>query len=456
MKIIILAGGGGTRLFPLSRECYPKQFLHVIGDKSLLAQTVERFLGLVKPEDIVIVTNEKYIFHVQAELKSIDAQEAHIIVEPVGRNTAPAIALAQIYCKDKLKCNDDEVLFISPSDHLIKPIEDFQNLIMQAEQTAKQGNIVTLGIKPTKPETGYGYIEAAENKENMDVKVLSFKEKPDLETAEKYLKAGNYFWNSGMFMFSIKTMQEEFKTFVPEIVEIEDKGYEYTVDNFMQMPNISIDYAIAEKSQKMMMMPMQDIYWNDIGSFDAIAEVLSDENNNAFIGDTLTDNCTNTMIIAEDRLVAGIDLNNLVIVDTPDALLVAKKGQSQKVKDVVGKLKKADRKEARENVTMYRSWGKYTLLTEGKDYRVRKVEMNPGKSLTMQMHYHRSEHWTVISGTGKITIDDRESIFTENQSTYIPMGVKHKLSNPGKISLVIIEVQSGKYINDDDIVVFED
>ncbi len=456
MKIVILAGGGGTRLFPLSRECYPKQFLHVIGDKSLLAQTVERFLGLVKPEDIVIVTNEKYIFHVQAELKSIDAQEAHIIVEPVGRNTAPAIALAQIYCKDKLKCNDDEVLFISPSDHLIKPIEDFQKLIMQAEQTAKLGSIVTLGIKPTEPETGYGYIEAAGNKENKSVKVLSFKEKPDIKTAENYLKAGNYFWNSGMFMFSIKTMQEEFKTFVPKIVEIEDKGYEYTVDNFMQMPDISIDYAVAEKSQKMMMMPMQDIYWNDIGSFDAIAEVLSDENNNAFLGDTLTDNCTNTMIIAEDRLVAGIDLNNLVIVDTPDALLVAQKGQSQKVKDVVSKLKKADRKEARENVTMYRSWGKYTLLTEGKDYRVRKVEMNPGKSLMMQMHYHRSEHWTVISGTGKITIDDRESIFTENQSTYIPMGVKHKLSNPGKIPLVIIEVQSGKYINDDDIVVFED
>ena len=456
MKIVILAGGGGTRLFPLSRECYPKQFLHVIGDKSLLAQTVERFLGLVKPEDIVIVTNKKYIFHVQAELKSIDAQNAHIIVEPVGRNTAPAIALAQIYCKDKLKCNDDEVLFISPSDHLIKPIEDFQRLIMKAEQTAKQGNIVTLGIKPTKPETGYGYIEAAENKENVAVKVLSFKEKPDIKTAEKYLKAGNYFWNSGMFMFSIKTMQEEFKTFVPEIVEIEDKGYEYTVDNFIQMPNISIDYAVAEKSQKMMMMPMQNIYWNDIGSFDAIAEVLSDKNNNAFIGDTLTDNCTNTMIIAEDRLVAGIDLNNLVIVDTPDALLVAQKGQSQKVKDVVSKLKKADRKEARENVTMYRSWGKYTLLTEGKDYRVRKVEMNPGKSLMMQMHYHRSEHWTVISGTGKITIDDKESIFTENQSTYIPMGVKHKLSNPGKIPLVIIEVQSGKYINDDDIIVFED
>ena len=455
MKIVILAGGGGTRLFPLSRECYPKQFLHVIGDKSLLAQTVERFLGLVKAEDIIVVTNKKYIFHVKAELKSINAENAHIIVEPTGRNTAPAIALAQVYCKDRLKCTEDEVFFISPSDHLIKPIEKFQSLIKEAETTAKKGNIVTLGIKPMKPETGYGYIEATKNEKNMAVKVISFKEKPDLKTAEKYVKAGNYFWNSGMFMFSIKTMQDEFKIFTPEIMEIADKGYGYTVENFSQMPNISIDYAVAEKSQKMIMMPMQDIYWNDIGSFDAIAEVLSDENNNAFIGDILTENCKDTMIIGEDRLIAGIDLENLVIVDTPDALLVTKKGQSQKVKDVVNKLKQANRKEAKENVTMYRSWGKYTLLTEGKDYRVRKVEMNPGGSLTMQMHYHRSEHWTVISGTGKITINDKKSIFTENQSTYIPMGVKHKLENPGRIPLVIIEVQSGKYINDDDIVIFK-
>ena len=452
MKIIILAGGGGTRLFPLSRECYPKQFLHVIGDKSLLAQTAERFIGLVKAEDIIVVTNEKYIFHVKAELKSINAENAHIIVEPTGRNTAPAIALAQVYCQDRLKCTEDEVLFISPSDHLIKPINAFQELIKQAEETAKKENIVTLGIKPTKPETGYGYIEAVKDKENKAVKVISFKEKPNLKTAKEYLKAGNYFWNSGMFMFSIKTMQDEFKTFTPEITQIVANGYDYTVENFSQMPNISIDYAVAEKSKKMMMMPMQDIYWNDIGSFDAIAEVLSDENNNAFIGDTLTENCKDTMIIGEDRLIAGIDLENLVIVDTPDVLLVTKKGQSQKVKDVVTKLKKADRKEAKENVTMYRSWGKYTLLTEGKDYRVRKVEMNPGGSLTMQMHYHRSEHWTVISGTGKITVNDKESIFTENQSTYIPMGVRHKLENPGKIALVIIEVQSGKYINDDDIV----
>ena len=453
MKIIILAGGGGTRLFPLSRDCYPKQFLHVIGDKSLLAQTIERFLGLVEARDIIIVTNERYIFHVQSELKTINAQEAHIITEPMGKNTAPAIALAQSYCQDVLQCDEDEILFVSPSDHLIKPIEDFQDLIRNAQDVAKD-NIVTLGIKPTKPEIGYGYIEAEKNN-NLAKKVISFKEKPDLATAKKYITSGNYYWNGGMFMFSIVTMQAELTKYMPSIIDITQNGYQYTVDNFVNMPDISIDYAVAEKSQKMMMIPMENIYWNDIGSFDAIAEVLSDEEKNVFKGDILAENCTDTMIIGDTRLIAGIDLENLMIIDTPDALLVAKKGESQKVKNIVNKLKQSKRKEAKENVTMYRSWGKYTLLTESEGYRVRKIEMDPGASLTMQMHYHRSEHWTVISGTGKIIIDDVESIFTENQSTYIPMGIKHKLSNPGKIPLIIIEVQSGKYINDDDIVVFE-
>lgn len=453
MKIIILAGGGGTRLFPLSRDCYPKQFLHVIGNKSLLAQTIERFLGLVEAKDIIIVTNERYIFHVQAELKAINAQESHIITEPMGKNTAPAIALAQSYCQDVLQCDDDEILFVSPSDHLIKPIDAFQDLIKNAQDIAKD-NIVTLGIKPVKPEIGYGYIEAEKNN-NLAKKVISFKEKPDLVTAKEYITSGNYYWNGGMFMFSIATMQAELTKYMPAIIDITQNGYQYTVDNFVNMPDISIDYAVAEKSQKMMMIPMENVYWNDIGSFDAIAEVLSDKDKNVFKGDILAENCTDTMIIGDNRLIAGIDLENLMIIDTPDALLVAKKGESQKVKNIVNKLKQSKRKEAKENVTMYRSWGKYTLLTESEGYRVRKIEMDPGASLTMQMHYHRSEHWTVISGTGKIIINDRESIFTENQSTYIPMGVKHKLSNPGKMPLIIIEVQSGKYINDDDIVVFE-
>lgn len=453
MKIIILAGGGGTRLFPLSRDCYPKQFLHVIDNKSLLAQTIERFLGLVEANDIIIVTNERYIFHVQSEIKSINAQEAHIITEPMGKNTAPAIALAQSYCQDVLQCDDDEILFVSPSDHLIKPIDAFQDLIINAQDVAKD-NIVTLGIKPTKPEIGYGYIEAEKNN-NLAKKVISFKEKPDLATAKEYITSGNYYWNGGMFMFSIATMRAELTKYMSAIIDITQNGYQYTVDNFINMPDISIDYAVAEKSQKMMMIPMENIYWNDIGSFDAIAEVLSDKDKNVFKGDILAENCTDTMIIGDNRLIAGIDLENLMIIDTPDALLVAKKGESQKVKNIVNKLKQSKRKEAKENVTMYRSWGKYTLLTESEGYRVRKIEMDPGASLTMQMHYHRSEHWTVISGTGKTIINDRESIFTENQSTYIPMGVKHKLSNPGKIPLIIIEVQSGKYISEDDIVVFE-
>lgn len=451
MKIIILAGGGGTRLFPLSRDCYPKQFLHVIEDKSLLAQTIERFLGLVEAKDIIIVTNERYIFHVQAELKTINAKEAHIITEPMGKNTAPAIALAQSYCQDVLQCDDNEILFVSPSDHLIKPIDTFQDLIKNAQDIAKD-NIVTLGIKPTKPEIGYGYIEAEKNN-NLAKKVISFKEKPDLATAKEYIASGNYYWNGGMFMFSIATMQDELIKYMSAIIDITQNGYQYTIDNFANMPDISIDYAVAEKSQKMMMIPMENVYWNDIGSFDAIAEVLSDKDKNVFKGDILAENCTDTMIIGDNRLIAGIDLENLMIIDTPDALLVAKKGESQKVKNIVNKLKLNKRKEAKENVTMYRSWGKYTLLTESEGYRVRKIEMDPGASLTMQMHYHRSEHWTVISGTGKIIINDRESIFTENQSTYIPMGVKHKLSNPGKIPLIIIEVQSGKYINDNDIVI---
>ena len=389
----------------------------------------------------------------QAELKSINAYEAHIITEPMGKNTAPAIALAQSYCQDVLECDNDEILFVSPSDHLIKPIDAFQDLIKNAQDVAKD-NIITLGIKPTKPEIGYGYIEAEKNN-NLAKKVISFKEKPDLVTAKEYIASGNYYWNGGMFMFSIATMQAELIKYMPAIIDITQNGYQYIVDNFADMPDISIDYAVAEKSKKMMMIPMENIYWNDIGSFDAIAEVLSDKDKNVFKGDILAENCTDTMIIGDNRLIAGIDLENLMIIDTPDALLVAKKGESQKVKNIVNKLKQNKRKEAKENVTMYRSWGKYTLLTESKGYRVRKIEMDPGASLTMQMHYHRSEHWTVISGTGKTIINDRESIFTENQSTYIPMGVKHKLSNPGKIPLIIIEVQSGKYINEDDIVVFE-
>ncbi|SHK09239.1 mannose-1-phosphate guanylyltransferase/mannose-6-phosphate isomerase [Megasphaera elsdenii] len=456
MKIIILAGGGGSRLFPLSRSCYPKQFLKITGEESLLGQTVKRFLNLVRSDDIVIVTNKKYIFHVQAELKDIGASNVNIIAEPEGKNTAPAIALAMEYCKDYLHCDDNEIIFVSPSDHVIKPAHEFCELIQKCKQIAADKYIVTLGITPTKPETGYGYIEATDEKIGNALKVNKFTEKPDKATASEYLAKGNYFWNSGMFMFSINMMERELEKFAPEIMNIAGKGYDSAVEHFSEMPDISIDYAVAEHSDKIAVVPMQNIYWNDIGSFDAIADMLQDENGNTIQGDVVVNSCKNTMIWGNKRLIAGIDLNDLMIVDTPDVLLVAKKGESQKVKDLVNDLKAKKRSEVTDNVTMYRPWGKYTILSEGEGYKVKKIIINPGQKLSLQMHYHRSEHWTVISGTGKLTLDDKEIIFRENESTYIPIGTRHRLENPGKIPLAIIEVQNGKYLGEDDIIRFDD
>lgn len=457
MKIIILAGGGGTRLFPLSRACYPKQFLKIAGEKSLLQQTVERFLIIAKQEEIVIVTNKDYIFHVQEDLHEIGAEKINIITEPTGKNTAPAIALAISYCKDCLKCCEDEILFVSPADHLIKPAEKFAELVQQAEQVCKEKNdIITIGVKPTKPETGYGYIQAAGKVADTVFYVKSFKEKPDKVTAEKYLAEGNYYWNAGMFMFSIGRMEIELEQYVPEIAKISQQGYENCINNFIEMPDISIDYAVAEKSTHMSVMPMKEIYWNDIGSFDSIAEVLANKNGNGIYGDVITADCQNTTILGSDRLISGIGLKNLIVVDTPDSLLITEKGKSQEVKKVVEKLKKEHRKEAIENRTMYRPWGSYTILAEGEGYKVKRITIKPGAKLSLQMHYHRSEHWTVISGTGKLTLDDKVVIFKENESTYIPIAVKHRLENPGQIPLSIIEVQNGRYLGEDDIVRFDD
>lgn len=456
MKIVILAGGGGSRLFPLSRSCYPKQFLHIAGEKSLLVQTVERFLGLSAPGDIIIVTNKDYIYHVQAELKEAGAEVAHIITEPVGRNTAPAISLAMAYIKEKLAAAADETIFISPADHLIKPVDEFRKVIIKAEPLAKEGKIVTFGIVPNKPETGYGYIKAADKIDGNAYMVEAFKEKPDEETAASYVKAGYYYWNSGMFMFSLQAMEQELKAYEPEIYSVFQNGYDTLLAEFSKMPDISIDYAVAEKSAKMSLVPLAGIYWNDIGSWDAIAETFSDSTGNMYSGDVIAENCSNTMIWGQERLIAGLDLQNLMIVDTPDVLLVAQKGKSQDVKQLVNKLKKEKRKEVDENRTMYRPWGNYTILAEGEGYKVKRITINPGAKLSLQLHYHRSEHWTVISGTGKLTLDDKEIFFRENESTYIPIGVRHRLENPGKLPLSIIEVQNGKYLGEDDIVRFDD
>lgn len=457
MKVVILAGGKGTRLFPLSRECLPKQFLHIAGNDSLLAQTIKRMLHLVSPEDIVIVTNDAFIFHVEAELKNIHAEKAHIITEPVGRNTAPAIAYAAAYCRDVLKCDATETLFVCPSDHLIRTAEKFSETAKKAEVIAQEGYIVILGVVPDSPKTGYGYIEKGDILPNhLGFKVKRFVEKPDKDRAEQFIKTHNYLWNAGMFMFPINLLWQELQAYNKEIYAITKNKYNSIALEFDLMPDISIDYAVAEKSQHMAIVPLANVYWNDIGSFDAISEVLSGEDGNTIHGDVLTEDCHNSMILGEKRLIAGIGLDDVMVVDTPDVLLVARKGESQKVKQIVSKLKEQKRKEVSENVTMYRPWGTYTILAEGPGYKVKRIVVNPGQKLSLQLHYHRSEHWTVISGTGKCTLEDKTVIFRENESTYIPIGVKHRLENPGKIPLAIIEVQNGKYLGEDDIVRFDD
>ncbi len=455
MKIIILAGGGGTRLFPLSRANYPKQFLKLNGQMSLLAQTVSRFLPLAAASDIIIVTNHDHLHHVRAELAVCGAGDAHIILEPVGRNTAPAVALAARYCLDKLGANGEELLLIAPSDHIVDQPEAFVRTIGQAAAMAAGGRIVTFGIRPDRPETGYGYIQAGAPYGTGFV-VDSFKEKPDSQTAERYLQAGNYYWNSGLFAFTIDTLLAELVRHQPAISACTDRPFAALLENFTAMPDISLDYAIAEKSDRVVTIPLA-AGWSDIGSWDAIYDLLpKDTAGNAIQGDCLPLDCRDSLILGHSRLIAGIGLEDILVVETDDVILVAKKGESQKVKEIVSELKARGRREAAEHTTVYRPWGRYTVLGEGPGYKLKKIVVTPGQSLSLQLHHHRSEHWIVIGGTAKVTIGEQEQIVQENESVFVPVATKHRLNNPGKIPLEIIEVQNGKYLGEDDIVRFDD
>mgnify|MGYP001268947047 CR=1 FL=1 len=455
MKVIILAGGGGSHLFPLSRTLFPKQFLKLNGEESLLAQTIARFLPLVKPSEMIVVTNQEYVHLVRTELIAAKAQEAHILLEPVARNTAPAVAFAARYCLEQLGCAPGEILYITPSDHVVRPIETFTASVSQAIELAEMGKIVTIGIRPKHPESGYGYIQAGKPFGN-GFAVSSFREKPDQETAEAYLAAGNYYWNSGMFAFTIQCFMEELRAYQPKIYELAASDLEGMTAIFTQMPNISIDCAIAEKSKELVMLPIT-AEWNDIGSWDAIYDVLDkDTNGNAVKGDCIPIACSNTLILGHSRLIAAIGLEDILIVETDDVIVVAKKGESQKVKDLVCELKAKGRKEADEHTTVYRPWGYYTVLVSGPGYKMKKIVVNPGGILSLQMHYHRSEHWVVIGGTAKVTIGDVQQMVHENGSVFVPQTTKHRLENPGKLPLQIIEVQNGSYLGEDDIVRFSD
>jgi len=455
MKVIVLAGGGGSRLFPLSRTSFPKQFLKIGSDKTLLGQTFDRYLELVEPKDIIVVTNKEYYYHIKAEIKDCGIQKAHVLLEPSARNTAPAIALASRYILDELAGDTDEILFISPSDHIIMPKDLFVNDVRTVIKAAQKNKIVTIGVRPSKPETGYGYIKIGlpvEYGHNVD----EFVEKPDLARAEQYLTSGNYYWNSGMYAFSINTFMEELALYQADIYNLfVENSYQEIVQKFEDMPSISIDYAIAEKSRRAVTIPISS-YWNDIGSWDAIYDAMQkDESKNVKNGDCMAIDCSNSLIIGADRLVAGIGLEDMIVVETDDVILVSKRGESQKVKEVVEELKKTERKEAVEHTTLYKHWGNYRIIAAGSGYKVKKLILYPGQKILMQMHYHRSEHWIVTKGTAKITMEEKEKFVSENESIFIPKAVRHKLENQGKVDLEIIEVQNGMYLEEDDIVRFE-
>lgn len=456
MKILILAGGSGTRLWPLSRRSYPKQFLPLGGQKTLLQKTLLRFLKLADPDDILIITHQDYLHIVKQQCKEIHPKLAHrILLEPEGKNTAPAIALGIKFLQERGELLDEESILVSASDHLISPEELFLEKVREAESIATQGFHITFGIWPTKPETGYGYIQFQEGS-SFCLNVASFKEKPTSSKAQEYLESGSYLWNSGIFLFHLKTLLEELKSHCPEIHQYMEGNFQELFEDFAKMPTISIDYALMEKSALNKVVPL-NLSWSDVGSWDSVYDTLEkDENQNVKIGTVFDLETKNCLILGGKRLITTIGLEELIIIETEDALLVAKRGESQKVKGLLEKVKTLHQKEVHEHRTIQRPWGSYTILEEGERYKIKRILVQPLQKLSLQLHYHRSEHWVVVKGTAKVTLDDKEILVHENESIYVEKSTMHRLENPGKVPLELIEVQVGEYVGEDDIVRFED
>jgi len=459
---VIMAGGSGSRLWPLSRSLYPKQFLALTGKQTMLQETVQRLVGLDVASPLVIC-NEEHRFIVAEQLREINKTGA-IVLEPVGRNTAPAIALASKVLQGQ---ENEPLLLVLAADHVIQDQAAFTYAVKQAIPLAAQGKLVTFGIVPTEAHTGYGYIKRGESvSKSNGYDVDKFVEKPDAETASHYLESGEYYWNSGMFLFKASRYLQELQKYRPDIFSACKKSLENTTQDqdfirldseaFAICPDESIDYAVMEKTQDAVVVPL-DAGWNDIGAWSALWEVNDkDKNGNTTFGDTILQDTSNSLIHGRERLVTTIGLDNIVIVDTKDALLVACKDKVQDVKKIVEKLKKEKRPEFKIHREVYRPWGKYDSIDNGERYQVKRITVKPGEKLSIQMHHHRAEHWIVVSGTAKVTNGEKTFLLTENESTYIPIGVTHALENPGKLPLEMIEVQSGSYLGEDDIVRFED
>lgn len=459
---VILCGGVGSRLWPLSREALPKQFLSLLGDRTLLLDTLHRVEGLSDLAPPLLMCNEQHRFLVAEQVRRWRGGEARILLEPEARNTAPAIAVAALRAIDR---DPDAVLLVLPADHALRDVRAFHAAVGKGLELVRDGYLATFGIVPLAPETGYGYIRTGEPA-GAGFRVAEFVEKPDLTTARRYLASGEYLWNSGMFLFSAAQLLTEMQRHAPDIAAAcraamrqseRDRDF-LRIDGqaFAASPAISIDYAVMEKTDRAAVVPL-DAGWSDVGSWASLAAILEpDAAGNVMRGDVIGDDNRGCYVQATDRLVAVLGLRDQVIVETSDAVLIASKDRVQEVRQIVARLDREGRPEGRVHKRVYRPWGSYETVDAGERFQVKRIVVNPSASLSLQLHHHRAEHWVVVRGTARITRGDDSFVLTEDQSTYIPLGTRHRLENPGKIPLELIEVQSGSYLGEDDIQRFED
>ena len=459
---VILSGGAGSRLWPLSRQHFPKQLMPLLGGRTMLQETIRRLDGVEELAAPIIVSNEQHRFMVAEQLRAEAIEPADIILEPVGRNTAPAVAVAAARAAAE---GDEPILLVLPADHVIRERAPLHEAIARGAALAADGKLVTFGIVPNAPETGYGYIRA-EQPGSEPSAVLEFVEKPDAERAADYLASGDYFWNSGMFMFRASRYLEELEAHAPEMVtacraalEGAAKDLDFTrldAEAFEACPSDSIDYAVMEKTSDAVVVPLA-AGWSDVGSWAALHEVSEkDPSDNVLVGDVVVEDTSNCYLYSSGRLVTAVGLSDCVVIETPDAVLVAPRDRVQDVKKLVNTLKAEGRDETSAHRQVFRPWGSYDSIDMGERFQVKRIVVNPGAKLSLQMHHHRAEHWIVVQGTARVTRGDREFLLGENESTYIPMGTTHRLENPGKVPLHLIEVQSGTYLGEDDIVRYDD